>query len=117
MAREFPHAEVIGLDLTNPERPGDHPPNCQFEVANANEKLPHEDASLNVVHGRLVHAGIRDFHLFLYETARVLRPNGVLMVMSGGPVSNSAPDWRSYHQLTIGCKYSKSSKRMERLYP
>ena len=84
IARRFPEAEVIGLDLA--ERMIEHARRnltddlrgrVQFEVGDA-AKLPHEDRSFDLV-------GLSNMIPFFDELDRVLAPGGFLIVaFSGG---------------------------------
>lgn len=89
MALQFPHAEVVGLDLVPPANVAETsiPPNCRFEVDDANLSFEHYKDCFNVVHVRSADQGINDFESFLYEIARTLRPNGILLLVTGYPVS------------------------------
>ncbi|KAG8934045.1 hypothetical protein FRC02_010637 [Tulasnella sp. 418] len=85
MAAEFPHADIVGLDLAPPTLTdvSTIPPNCRFEVDNANLPLDHYANCFDVVHCRCVELGIVDFHAFLYNVAQTLKPGGVLLLCSG----------------------------------
>ncbi|KAG8925281.1 hypothetical protein FRC02_009797 [Tulasnella sp. 418] len=87
MAAEFPHAEVVGLDLVPPTLAGvnEMPANCRFEVDDANLPLEHYANSFNLCHVRSAEAGIHDFDNFLYNVAQILRPHGVLVLSTGSP--------------------------------
>ncbi|KAG8979154.1 hypothetical protein FRC05_009364 [Tulasnella sp. 425] len=87
MALQFPHVEVVGLDLVPPATVTETsvPPNCRFEVDDANLSFEHYDNCFNVVHMRSSEPGINDFQGFLYEIARTLRPGGVLLLVTGYP--------------------------------
>lgn len=90
MAKEFPHCDVTGMDLVEPKA-GESgialPPNCQLDVGDANSYVGLQpDASFDVIHKRSAEPGIIDFHGFLYECARALRPGGVLLLVTGSPV-------------------------------
>ncbi|KAG9044044.1 hypothetical protein FS837_008859 [Tulasnella sp. UAMH 9824] len=87
MAIQFPHAEVIGLDIVPPVllTDADVPDNCRFEVDDANLSFAHYENAFNVVHMRGADMGINNFESWLYETARTLRPNGVLLLVVGFP--------------------------------
>ncbi|KAG8955737.1 hypothetical protein FRC04_007728 [Tulasnella sp. 424] len=89
MALQFPHAEVVGLDLVPPATVAETaiPPNCRFEVDDANLSFEHYKECFNVVHVRSADQGINDFESFLYEIARTLRPNGVLLLVTGYPLT------------------------------
>ncbi|KAG9028012.1 hypothetical protein FS837_004014, partial [Tulasnella sp. UAMH 9824] len=87
IALQFPHAEVVGLDLVPPATVTETtvPPNCRFEVDDANLSFEHYENCFNLVHMRSSEAGINDFQGFLYEIARTLRPGGVLIIATGYP--------------------------------
>lgn len=87
IALQFPHAEVVGLDLVPPATVTETtvPPNCRFEVDDANLSFEHYENCFNVVHMRSSEAGINDCEGFLYEIARTLRPGGVLIIATGYP--------------------------------
>ncbi|KAG8877169.1 hypothetical protein FRB97_003624 [Tulasnella sp. 331] len=87
MAREFPHADVIGIDLVPPVLldASDIPENCRFEVDDANLSMSHHSDSFDVVHARAVEGGIHDYDGFLYEVAQTLRPGGLVILVSGMP--------------------------------
>ncbi|KAG9049983.1 hypothetical protein FS837_008333 [Tulasnella sp. UAMH 9824] len=79
MAEEFPHVDVLGIDLVQPNvlsDPSRHvPPNCSFQIADANKDMEKIDSVYDLVHFRCVEAGIHDSDLFFYDAARVLRPD------------------------------------------
>ena len=95
MAREFPHAEIVGMDFVPPagiNNMVDLPPNCRFEVDDANESMVHYEQKFNVVHVRSADPGINDFESFLYEMARTMRPGGVLLLCTAIPVCRPLND-------------------------
>jgi hypothetical protein len=54
MAREFPHAQVIGVDLAPvPLEPVTLPDNCRFEVSDINLGLDHFAGQIDLCHLRL----------------------------------------------------------------
>ncbi|KAG8955745.1 hypothetical protein FRC04_007736 [Tulasnella sp. 424] len=85
MAVQFPHVDVVGLDIVPPVllTDADVPENCRFEVDDANLSFVHYENAFNVVHMRSANQGINDFETWLYEIARTLRPNGVLLLVNG----------------------------------
>ncbi|CCM00019.1 uncharacterized protein FIBRA_02045 [Fibroporia radiculosa] len=83
MAKEFPHCDVVGVDLVPPRIDGELPANCRFEIDDANLGFSHYQDSFDVVHARAVSAGIRDFPQLLEELARSLRPGGVILLGDG----------------------------------
>ncbi|KIO33932.1 hypothetical protein M407DRAFT_17199 [Tulasnella calospora MUT 4182] len=122
MALQFPHAEVIGLDLVPPANVAETtvPPNCRFEVDDANLSFEHYKDCFNVVHVRSADQGVNDFESFLYEIARTLRPNGLLLLATGVPqiydidakpfpvVEEGEPNWL---QHTLAATYTAFGNR------
>lgn len=83
MAREFPHAEVVGIDLAPPTLHSEGiPNNCRFEVDDANLDLSHYADCFNVVHMRSVSQGIRSYQDTIHRVAQTLRTGGVLLLCS-----------------------------------
>ena len=56
MALEFPHAQVVAVDLA-PSPIDDPPPNCTFELDDINQGLLHFYGQFDVVHMRTVGSG------------------------------------------------------------
>ncbi|PVF94107.1 S-adenosyl-L-methionine-dependent methyltransferase [Serendipita vermifera] len=84
MARRFPHALVLGVDLAPP--PGDtekFPPNLQFELDDINLGLSHFYDQYDVVHARCVIGGIMNMDETIVEFQKCVKPGGVLIVMDG----------------------------------
>jgi len=83
MAREFPHAEVVGIDLA-PVRPNSLiPANCRFEIDDANLGFAHYRGCFEIVHARAIGGGIRDYSDLLVELANAVRPGGMLLFADG----------------------------------
>jgi hypothetical protein len=60
MAREFPHCEVIGVDLAPAPVDLDHvPSNCRFEIDDINLGLAHYHNHFDVIHARCIGSGVR----------------------------------------------------------
>ncbi|KAG8982905.1 hypothetical protein FRB90_006457 [Tulasnella sp. 427] len=76
-----------GLDLVPPATlsEDDVPPNCRFEVDDANLTFEHYEGCFNLIHVRSTEAGINDFEGFLYEIAKIMKPWGVLILVTGYP--------------------------------
>ncbi|KAG8884541.1 hypothetical protein FRB99_004517 [Tulasnella sp. 403] len=86
MAREFPHAEVVGIDLTPPTLHNTHlPPNCRFEVDDVNLDLSHYAQTLRADGVLLLVAGAYQ----LYDEQRVPLP----------VVSEGEPGWTACQTL------------------
>lgn len=59
MAATYPHAEVIGVDLAPvPLDALQVPPNCRFEIDDANLGFPHFHGQFDVVHTRATSGGV-----------------------------------------------------------
>ncbi|KAG8951249.1 hypothetical protein FRC04_006488 [Tulasnella sp. 424] len=84
MAREFPHAEVVGIDLAPPTLHSEGiPNNCRFEVDDANLDLSHYADCFNVVHMRNIAQGIRNYKDTIHRVAQTMRSGGVLLLSAG----------------------------------
>lgn len=80
MAREFPHTDVVGVDLAPvPIKEDNLPPNCHFEIDDINFGLTHFYNQFDVVHARLIGAGIKDFRKTVREAVMCLKPGGILL--------------------------------------
>ncbi|TDL16396.1 S-adenosyl-L-methionine-dependent methyltransferase [Rickenella mellea] len=73
MAQEFPHADVVGIDLA-PNTSASLPPNCRFEFDDINLGLPHYYNTFDIVHCRELSNGIKDFGWLITEAAKCLKP-------------------------------------------
>lgn len=79
MAREFPHAELIGIDHALPEKEtAQFPSNCHFLTGNMLDLLPFEDASFDFTHQRfrLFAIPLLQWQPIINELARVTRRGG-----------------------------------------
>ncbi|KIO19825.1 hypothetical protein M407DRAFT_30528 [Tulasnella calospora MUT 4182] len=83
MAREFPHAQVLGVDLTLVTPDSNTPPNCRFGSLDANDGFTSLGDSFDVIHMRSVGGGIRDQVRLVRDVARVLKPGGVFLWGTG----------------------------------
>ncbi|KAI0822861.1 S-adenosyl-L-methionine-dependent methyltransferase [Trametes gibbosa] len=92
MAKLFPYCTVVGVDLAPPRVDGDLPPNCRFEIDDANLGFAHYQGAFDVIHARAISAGIRDYPQLLQEFAQALRPGGV--VISGDGDMQIFDEWR-----------------------
>ncbi|KAG8953815.1 hypothetical protein FRC04_001445 [Tulasnella sp. 424] len=82
VAKQVPHADVVGLDLVPVNPSSELPPNCTFEVCDVNTALDrYSDKSFNVVHMRMMLQGIKDYATLFNQVSRILRPGGVLVVI------------------------------------
>ncbi|KAF8580867.1 S-adenosyl-L-methionine-dependent methyltransferase [Ramaria rubella] len=82
MADEFPHAQVIGVDVA-PIQPDEVPVNCSFElydITKGRRLLPYDSGYFDLVHMRSIHTGVSDYAALLREAFRVLRPGGMIIL-------------------------------------
>ncbi|KAF8512272.1 S-adenosyl-L-methionine-dependent methyltransferase [Gautieria morchelliformis] len=122
MANEFPHCEVVGVDLAPVRLAIPLPSNCRFEIDDANLGFAHYQESFDVVHARAVGVGIRDFLKLLSELASVVRPGGVLLFADGEmqlydeqqqplPVAEPGEEPFSWTQLVFHATYNSMKTR------
>ncbi|KAF8602545.1 hypothetical protein BDV93DRAFT_523924 [Ceratobasidium sp. AG-I] len=78
MASEFPHVEFVSLDIV-PLVPHTPRSNIMYEVYDLYNGFAEPDLSFDVVHTRRTVSQIKDYHAFLREINRVLRPGGLLL--------------------------------------
>ena len=82
MANEFPHCEVLGIDLAPvPIRPEGLPPNCRFEMDDINRGLPHLHGQFDVVFFRSIGLGLKDFRRSLADIEACAKPGGIVICM------------------------------------
>ncbi|KIO32958.1 hypothetical protein M407DRAFT_18114, partial [Tulasnella calospora MUT 4182] len=82
MAKQYPHTELTGMDLTPPDLGSPIPENIRFECDDANYGLSqYFPESQDVVHIRCVSIGIKDYRSLLGQVYNVLRPGGVLLTV------------------------------------
>ncbi|KAH8084777.1 S-adenosyl-L-methionine-dependent methyltransferase [Filobasidium floriforme] len=117
VGRAFPQAEFIGIDLV-PIQPNDDevPENVSFVQDDVTKGLPYPDESIDIVHARLLVAGIRDFPALVREIARVLKPGGLYMFIEGGFLD--AGDRRDLDQIKADmARQQNTSENLWRLAP
>lgn len=76
MAEAFPHAEIVGTDLS-PIQPVWCPPNCRFFIDDVESEwtfLPHE--AFDYIHGRVMAGSISDWDRLLSQIYAHLKPGG-----------------------------------------
>jgi trans-aconitate methyltransferase len=83
MAKRFPNAAVIGVDVAPvPLVAESIPPNCQFEVDDIQLGLKHFQQpakQFDLIHARAIALGIKNFHRTLRDVQRCLKPGGLLI--------------------------------------
>ena len=86
MARAFPHAQVIGLDMEAPRETYEPPANYQFVQGNLFAGLPFSADTFDVVHQRFLVLALpaKQWPFILSELVRVTRPGGYVELVEGG---------------------------------
>lgn len=74
-ADENPSAEVIGTELS-PIQPSWVPPNCKFELDNAEAEWTYNDNSFDYIHVRGLLGCVQDWEKFYRNVYRCLKPGG-----------------------------------------
>ncbi|KAA8896149.1 S-adenosyl-L-methionine-dependent methyltransferase, partial [Sphaerosporella brunnea] len=88
MADRYPSAEVIGTDLS-PIQPKWVPPNCKYEVDDAELEWTYAENSFDFIHARNLGQSIDDWHSMLQQAYRCLEPGGFIELAEIGGVSYS----------------------------
>jgi SAM-dependent methyltransferase len=111
MADRYPSAEVIGTDLS-PIQPKWVPPNCRFEVDDAELEWMYPENSFDFVHARNIAQGISDWNKLTREMYKAVKPGGWAELAEVGTVFGSddgslKPDspllkgWRLFDEALI----------------
>jgi hypothetical protein len=80
MAKEFPHAQVTGIDLVPcPTDPARIPSNCTFKIGDINRGLEEYHDQYDFVHARLIGSGLRSYKASLVDMQKCLKPGGFLL--------------------------------------
>ncbi|KAI9766458.1 MAG: hypothetical protein M1840_006565 [Geoglossum simile] len=80
MADRYPGSQVVGTDLS-PIQPTWVPPNCYFEVDDAESTWVRDPNSFDFVHVRFMFAGIRDYPRLVGQAMKALKPGGYIELM------------------------------------
>ncbi|KZO96595.1 S-adenosyl-L-methionine-dependent methyltransferase [Calocera viscosa TUFC12733] len=83
IAYQYPHAEVIGVDLVLPASDRPVPENCRFEADDVTLGMSHYHSAFDLVHCRAISHGVPDMEAFLDDIADTLRPGGVIVLVDG----------------------------------
>ncbi|KAF4854438.1 Secondary metabolism regulator LAE1 [Colletotrichum siamense] len=75
LADEFPAFEVIGTDISAVQ-PSWVPPNCQFQIDDAQQDWTFKRDWFDVIHARNLHGGIDDWQRFYDQAYAHLKPGG-----------------------------------------
>lgn len=94
MAKEFPQAEVVGLDIVKPNINSEaRPVNTLFTQRDVLKGLPFTDGVFDYVHMRFLIAALptKDFLSVINELQRVTRPGGWIELTEPGLLLNTGP--------------------------
>ncbi|KIO32943.1 hypothetical protein M407DRAFT_241198 [Tulasnella calospora MUT 4182] len=85
MAKEFPHAEVVGLDLAPVNPSSKAPPNCRFILGDCNTCLddPSYESGFDMIQARCIVNGVLDYRKLLRDVWKALKPGGVFFSIEG----------------------------------
>ncbi|KAF8248369.1 S-adenosyl-L-methionine-dependent methyltransferase [Wilcoxina mikolae CBS 423.85] len=83
MADTYPMAEVIGIDLS-PTQPGWVPPNCKFEVDDAEQDWTFQPDSFDFIHARNIAQGVSDWPRLVSQAYRCTKPDGYVELSEVG---------------------------------
>lgn len=84
MAKRYPHASVLGVDLSpTPLDEARVPRNVCFEIDDVNDGLGHYHGQFDVIHMRGVMTGIKDIEKTVEALQLCLKPGGLLILMCG----------------------------------
>lgn len=77
-----PQADVLGVDLSAPNRPADAPSNCYFVSANIEKEWAFATgrSPFDLIYARMLANGIHDWPAFFAKCKTYLRPGGWLEV-------------------------------------
>ena len=86
MARSFPNAQVIGLDMEEPVSSIERPDNYTFLQGNLFAGLPFADHTFDYVHQRFLVLALpaKQWPFVISELVRVTRPGGYIELVEGG---------------------------------
>jgi len=87
VARQYPKTIVSGLDLSPIQPTDDIPINCEFFVGDLNDGLHFDDGSLDLVHSRILMAGVTrtQWPVYLADVYRICKPGtGWAQIIEGG---------------------------------
>lgn len=86
MAREYPNASIVALDLAPAPIDAENiPPNCRFEIGDINLGLSHYhgDSRFDVIHARCIGSGINNYANMMRDVEACLKPGGLVIFIDG----------------------------------
>lgn len=120
-ADQHPSAEVIGTDLS-PIQPIWIPPNCKFEIDDAQDEWVFRKNSFDFIHIRSLFGCIADWPKLYREVLKHLKPGGYIEQVEMAPGFKSddgslSPDtaYGQWHDLGVKCGL-KMGKSFETMY-
>src|SRR4051794_12434541 len=82
MAREFPHCDILGIDLAPVPIPAQgFPPNCRFEMADINQGLSRLHGQYDLVFARAIGLGLKNVRKTLVDMQECAKPGGLVVWM------------------------------------
>ncbi|CAE6492283.1 unnamed protein product [Rhizoctonia solani] len=82
IATAFPHSEVLAIDLA-PGLPVNSPANLQFRIADVTQEIPEYHNQFDLIQGRCIGNGIKDYPALFDLVHRYLKPGGILISAEG----------------------------------
>ncbi|KAL0466353.1 S-adenosyl-L-methionine-dependent methyltransferase [Neurospora intermedia] len=82
-ADEYPHAEVIGTDVS-PIQPSWVPPNVKFEIDDCNLDWTYADDSFDFIHMRMLAGVVTDWEKLFRNAFRCSKPGGYVESLGSG---------------------------------
>jgi ubiquinone/menaquinone biosynthesis C-methylase UbiE len=107
----FPHALIVGVDVSLASLPQPVPPTCLFVRANILEGLPFPDEQFTSIHQRLLVAAIpaHSWPTVVQELVRVTQPGGWIellelsdVIQPAGPATRRLFDWLTGISRSLG---------------
>ncbi|KAG8919091.1 hypothetical protein FRC01_001481, partial [Tulasnella sp. 417] len=80
VALQYPHVEVVGLDLAPVKLGSPIPANCTFILGDASAGLK-SYGRFDVVHARAILQGVKDYAALFKDVSEVLSPGGVFLTL------------------------------------
>ncbi|KDQ16365.1 hypothetical protein BOTBODRAFT_31050 [Botryobasidium botryosum FD-172 SS1] len=80
MAEEFPHAQVVGIDLA-PCTSRPLPDNCRLEFDDVTLGMSHYHNCFDLIHLRCVGNGVKDYPALIEDLSKCLRLGGILLIV------------------------------------
>ncbi|KAI1122007.1 S-adenosyl-L-methionine-dependent methyltransferase [Nemania abortiva] len=75
-ADQYPHAEVIGVDIS-PSQPQWIPPNLKFEIDDVTQPWTYAPNSFDYIHMRWLIGAVPDWYALFREVFQTLKPGGI----------------------------------------